>query len=90
MSLHFPQTRAVFVFILTVFNRYWFFLQNTVEYGEKSGANDADVFSAVYHKLVHSPALETILEQEHSYAIAVAEIIAERDKQVAQLTERYI
>ncbi|XP_054271407.1 protein C12orf4 homolog [Macrosteles quadrilineatus] len=64
------------------------FKENTVEYGEKSGANDADVFSAVYHKLVHSPALETILEQEHSYAIAVAEVIAERDKQVAQLTER--
>uniref|UniRef100_A0A1B6G7P0 Uncharacterized protein n=1 Tax=Cuerna arida TaxID=1464854 RepID=A0A1B6G7P0_9HEMI len=70
--------------------KYWEknFKENTVEFGEKSGANDAEVFSAVYHKLVHSPALEMILQQEHSYAIAVSEIVAERDKQVTHLTDK--
>lgn len=79
-------------YLLSIFdlvhNSMYTFFQNTLEYGEKSGANDAEVFSAVYHKLVHSPALEMILEQEHSYANAVADIIAERDKQVTELTEK--
>ena len=32
-------------------------------------------FSDIYHKLIHSPALETLLQLEHTYAMAVAEVI---------------
>lgn len=32
-------------------------------------------FSEVYHKLIHSPALETLLQLEHTYAMAVDEVI---------------
>lgn len=63
-------------------------IQNTVEFGDKVGADDAELFSAVYHKVVHSPALQIILQQEHSYAVAVSEIISERDRQVQELTTR--
>lgn len=64
------------------------FKENTVEFGDKVGADDAELFSAVYHKVVHSPALQVILQQEHSYAVAVSEIISERDRQVQELTTR--
>lgn len=60
--------------------------ENTVEFGDKCGTEDREVFAAVYHKLVHSPALETILQVEHAHAQAVAEITNERDVTVASLT----
>ncbi|XP_075226606.1 FERRY endosomal RAB5 effector complex subunit 3 [Lycorma delicatula] len=64
------------------------FKENTVEFGEKLGTNDSELFSAVYHKLVHSPALETILQVEHTYALAVADIARERDLQVSSLNTK--
>ena len=39
-----------------------------------SPSSDAG-FSEVYHKLIHSPALETLLQLEHTYAMAVDEVI---------------
>ena len=42
----------------------------------------------MYHKLVHSSALEAMLQVEHSYAIAVTEMITQRDDELAALTER--
>jgi len=62
--------------------------QETVEYAEPHGATDEELFSTVYHKLVHSPALETMLQVEHSYALAVRELMAQKDEQVAALTQK--
>ena len=39
-----------------------------------SSSSDAG-FSEIYHKLIHSPALETLLQLEHTYAMAVDEVI---------------
>ena len=61
--------------------------QETVEYAEPHGTTDEELFSTVYHKLVHSPALETMLQVEHSYALAVRELMNQRDEQVAALTQ---
>ncbi|XP_049783530.1 protein C12orf4 homolog isoform X1 [Schistocerca nitens] len=62
------------------------FKTETVEYSEPEGATDEELFSAVYHKLVHSPALEPILQVEHSYALAVHELTLQREEQVEGLT----
>jgi hypothetical protein len=62
--------------------------QETVEYAEPHGATDEELFSTVYHKLVHSPALETMLQVEHSYALAVRELMAQKDEQVTALTQK--
>lgn len=62
--------------------------QETVEYTEPHGATDEELFSTVYHKLVHSPALETMLQVEHSYALAVRELTGQRDEQLAALTQK--
>lgn len=43
---------------------------STIEEG-----NVAEVtFSEVYHKLVHSPALETLFQLEHTYSMAMEEL----------------
>ncbi|KAJ9586337.1 hypothetical protein L9F63_020045 [Diploptera punctata] len=64
------------------------FKEETVEYAEPHGATDEELFSTVYHKLVHSPALETMLQVEHSYALAVRELTSQRDEQVTALTQK--
>lgn len=64
--------------------------QETVEYAEPHGATDEELFSTVYHKLVHSPALETMLQVEHSYALAVRELMAQKDEQVTALTQKWV
>ena len=43
------------------------------EGGSMESASDAE-FPEVYHKLIHSPALETLLQLEHTYAMAVADV----------------
>ncbi|XP_014244960.1 protein C12orf4 [Cimex lectularius] len=62
------------------------FVENTLEYGaDKLGSDDNELFSNVYHKLVHSPALDTILQVEHSYALVIDKIIKERDEELDAL-----
>ena len=64
--------------------------QETVEYGEKCQTSDSEVFSNVYHKLVHSgAALQTMLQVEQSYALAVSHLMNQRNEQIAALTNRY-
>lgn len=43
------------------------------------------VFSEVYHTLIHSPALETLLNLEHTYALAVEDLTDQRDKDLQHL-----
>ncbi|XP_069673035.1 FERRY endosomal RAB5 effector complex subunit 3 isoform X2 [Periplaneta americana] len=64
------------------------FKEETVEYADPHGATDEELFSTVYHRLVHSPALETMLQVEHSYALAVRELTGQRDEQVTALTQK--
>lgn len=64
------------------------FREETVEYTEPHGATDEELFSTVYHKLVHSPALETMLQVEHSYALAVRELAGQRDEQLTALMQK--
>lgn len=63
------------------------FKAETLQYVKKEGTSDSELFSSVYHKLVHSgSALETILQVENSYALAVAELISQRDIQLKSLS----
>ncbi|XP_038219487.1 protein C12orf4 homolog [Zerene cesonia] len=64
------------------------FKENVLEFAEQKGSSDEEVFAAAYHKLVHSPALETILQVESSYAKTVMNMIQNRDEDIKKLTER--
>lgn len=55
---------------------------------EKPMTDDIELFSTVYHKLVHSPALETILQVENSYSLETQEIIQARDQDLAELSTK--
>ncbi|XP_045539912.1 protein C12orf4 homolog [Papilio machaon] len=64
------------------------FKENVVEFAEQKGTSDEEVFAAAYHKLVHSPALDTILQVENSYAKTVSNMMQSRDEDINKLTER--
>ncbi|XP_032523488.2 protein C12orf4 homolog [Danaus plexippus] len=62
--------------------------KNVVDFAEQKGSSDEEVFAAAYHKLVHSPALETILQVESAYAKTVMDMIQNRDDDIRKLTKR--
>ncbi|XP_063389614.1 protein C12orf4 homolog [Cydia fagiglandana] len=64
------------------------FKEHVREYAEQKDTSDEEVFAAMYHKLVHSPALETVLRAEAGYAAEVRAAAAARDADVKQLTQR--
>lgn len=45
-------------------------------------------FPTMYHTLIHSPALDTMLNLEHSYALAVGDMVRERDQTLSHLQKR--
>ncbi|KAG6444247.1 hypothetical protein O3G_MSEX003306 [Manduca sexta] len=63
------------------------FKENVVDFAEQKGTPDEEVFAAAYHKLVHSPALETILQVENSYAKTVKDTLKNRDEDIKKLTD---
>ncbi|KAM3956499.1 LOW QUALITY PROTEIN: FERRY endosomal RAB5 effector complex subunit 3 [Aphomia sociella] len=64
------------------------FKENVMEFAEQKGTSDEEVFAAAYHKLVHSPALETILQVENSYATTVMNMLKNRDEDIEKLSHR--
>ena len=62
--------------------------QKTVEYAEPLGTTDEELFAVAYHRLVHSPSLEPILQAEHKYGKDVTEVIQMRDAAQDQLTRK--
>ena len=62
--------------------------EKTAEYAEPIGTTDEELFAAAYHRLVHSPSLEPILQAEHKFGKDVTEIINMKNKEYEQLTHK--
>ncbi|XP_048513908.1 protein C12orf4 homolog isoform X2 [Athalia rosae] len=62
--------------------------EKTVAYAEPVGTTDEELFAAAYHRLVHSPSLETILQAEHEFGRAVTDIVQQRDAEIERLTQK--
>ncbi|KAG5893356.1 hypothetical protein JTB14_000121 [Gonioctena quinquepunctata] len=62
--------------------------EEMAEYGERRCASDDELFATVYHKMVHSPALETILQLEHMYSRTVRQKTEEKNRLIQELSER--
>lgn len=45
-------------------------------------------FPHMYHSLIHSPALDTMLNLEHTYSLQIGELIHERDTALSKLQKR--
>ncbi|XP_061175241.1 protein C12orf4 homolog [Saccostrea echinata] len=57
-------------------------------YAKPEAVTEEQVFSEVYHSLIHSPALDTLLNLEHTYALTIEDLIQQRDKDLEHLDER--
>ena len=65
------------------------FNQEHRKYQHNTEKNNSDTeFSEMYHSLIHSPALETLLQLEHSYSVAVSDIVEQRDMALDKLREK--
>ncbi|KAJ8926905.1 hypothetical protein NQ314_020757 [Rhamnusium bicolor] len=60
------------------------------EYGERRCASDEELFATAYHKMVHSPALETMLQLEHMYSKTVRQKTDEKKRLIQELSERQV
>lgn len=60
----------------------------TAEYGEKRCASDEELFATAYHKMVHSPALETMVHLEHMYAETVRQKVEKKNTLVHALSDQ--
>lgn len=58
------------------------------EYAEQRCASDDELFATAYHKMVHSPALETMLQLEHMYSKTVRQKTHEKKRHVQHLSDR--
>lgn len=59
-----------------------------VEYADRRCASDEELFATAYHKMVHSPALETMLQVEHMYSKTVRQKTQEKNANIQMLSER--
>ncbi|XP_064617462.1 protein C12orf4 homolog [Liolophura sinensis] len=64
------------------------FSEEVKDFAEPEEVTNEQVFSDVYHTLIHSPALETLLNLEHTYALSMEDLIEQRDKDLQHLEER--
>ncbi|KAG4070694.1 hypothetical protein HA402_013614 [Bradysia odoriphaga] len=62
--------------------------EEVIEYAEKIGPTDEDIFAQSFHRLVHSPLLPEILIKEKAYAKTISEMIVRMDKEIASLNDR--
>ncbi|XP_044731533.1 protein C12orf4 homolog [Chrysoperla carnea] len=60
----------------------------TSTYSEHISESDEQVFGLAYHKLVHSSALQMILDREYSYAQCVRECLQQQNKQLSILSKK--
>ncbi|ENN76845.1 hypothetical protein D910_11941, partial [Dendroctonus ponderosae] len=62
--------------------------EELIEFGEKRCASDEELFATAYHKLVHSPALETMLQYEHMYSKTIRQKTEKRNMMIKKLSDR--
>ena len=62
-----------------------------INYQGKDDKNGDEIeFAVVYHALIHSPALETLLQLEHSYSVAVKELMEQADVALNKLQKKLV
>ena len=57
-------------------------------YAKEEKETQEEKFSKVYHTLIHSPALDTLLNLEHTYSLTVEDLLKQRDADLHHLQLR--
>ncbi len=76
--------------LASMYNLKIFNWQEVAEFARPEAVSNEQVFSEVYHALIHSPALETLLNLEHTYALAMGGIVEEKQCDMEHLESRYV
>ena len=66
------------------------FRREHASFSDVAEPSDESTFSDVYHTLIHSAALDTLLQLEHSYAINIEQELLEKNLAAKKLEERYV
>eukprot|EP00039_Didymoeca_costata_P033065 m.40559 g.40559 ORF g.40559 m.40559 type:complete len:523 (-) comp9678_c0_seq2:126-1694(-) len=66
------------------------FQQFHADYSSPREETQEEEFAKMYHELIHSPALSTLLQLEQTYASNRAELVAKRDRASAKLHSRHM
>ena len=62
-----------------------------LDYQGKDDKNDDEIeFAIIYHSFIHSPALETLLQLEHGYSVAVKELMEQADSALNALQKKLV
>lgn len=62
-----------------------------ISYQGKDDKNGDEIeFAIIYHALIHSPALETLLQLEHSYSVAVKGLMEQADIALNKLQKKLV
>lgn len=64
------------------------FTEEHIMHAHAETISNEEVFSDMYHTLVHSPVLYTLLSLEHSYAVQMEGLVQKRDDDLAKLQSR--
>ena len=65
------------------------FTQEHANYSSASDKSEETAFSEMYHCLIHSAALETLLQLESTYAIAMDDLVSRKASAIGAMEEKY-
>ena len=66
------------------------FTQEHASYSSVSDKSEETVFSEMYKSLVHSAALETLLQLENTYALAMDDTVMKKESAIKTMEEKYV
>ena len=64
------------------------FTQEHTKYSSINDVSEESAFAEMYHSLIHSPALETLLQLENTYAFAVQDLLQQRENAIKAMEEK--
>ena len=66
------------------------FMQEHASYSSVSDKTEDTVFSEMYKSLIHSSALETLLQLENTYAMAMDDVVMKKENAIKTMEEKYV
>lgn len=66
------------------------FTQEHGSYSSVSDKSEETVFSEMYKSLIHSSALETLLQLENTYALAMDDAVTKKESAIKTMEEKYV
>jgi len=68
----------------------WWCIQEVRDYAVMEPASDELLFSEIYHSLIHSQSLDTLLSIEDEYAADMHRVLDDRDRNIAGIDARSV